>query len=87
MVSCRSRSLFLIYTNTGLVHWFSKEQFSVETSVFGATFVALNQGIVALRGLRYELTMMGIPFSGPSNIYGDNLSVVDNTSIKESISC
>ena len=38
-----------------------KEQYTVETSVFGAEFVALKQGIDALRGLRYKLRMMGIP--------------------------
>ena len=79
-VSCRSRSGFLIYVNTALVQWFSKKQSTVETSVFGAEFVAMKQGIDALRGLRYKLTMMGIPISGPSYIYGDNMSVIHNSS-------
>ena len=47
-VSCRSRSGFLIYMNTALVQWFSKKQSTVETSVFGAEFVAMKQGIDAL---------------------------------------
>ena len=51
-VSCRSRSGFLIYKNTALVQWFSKKQFRVETLGLGAKFVAMEQGIKALRGFR-----------------------------------
>ena len=47
-VSCRSISGFLIYVNTALVQCFSKKQSTVETTVFGAEFVAMTQGIDAL---------------------------------------
>ena len=80
----RSRSGFFIFMNSALVKWMSKRQATVETSVFGAEFVAMKQGVEALRGLRYKLRMMGIPITGPSYIYGDNLSVVRNASIPES---
>ena len=63
---------------------FLKKQSIVETSVFGAKFVTMKQGIDALRGLIYKLMMMGIPIVGPSYIYGDNMSVVHNTSKSES---
>ena len=82
---CRLRSGFLIYMNTALVQWLSKKQSTLGTSVFGAEFVAMKQGIDALRGLRYKLRMMGIPISGLSYIYGHNLSVVHNTSRPESV--
>jgi len=36
-------------------------------------------GIEKLRGLRYKLHMMGIVISGPTYIYGDNMSVIHNT--------
>ena len=84
-VFCRSRSGFMIYVNMALLQWFSKKQSTVETSVFGAEFVAMKQGIYALRGLRYKLRMIGIPISGPSYIYGDNMPVVPNTSRPESV--
>ena len=45
----------------------------------------MKQGIDALRGLRYKLRKMGIPISGPSYIYVDNISVVHNTSRPESM--
>ena len=80
----RSRTGFFIFMNSALVMWLSKRQATVETSVFGAEFVAMKQGIETLRGLRYKLRMMGIAISGPSYIYGDNMSVVNNSSKPES---
>ena len=80
----RSRTGFMIYLNSALVIFKSKRQATVETSVFGAEFVAMKQGVETLRGLRYKLRMMGVPISGPSYIYGDNMSVVKNTTKPES---
>jgi hypothetical protein len=39
----------------------------------------------SLRGLRYKLRMMGVGISGPSYIYGDNMSVIHNTQRPESM--
>jgi len=80
----RSRSGFLIYMNMAPIVWFSKKQATIETSVFGAEFVALKQGMDAMRGLRYKLRMMGVSISGPSYTYGDNMSVIHNTQRPES---
>ena len=80
----RSRTGFFIFMNSAPIAWMSKRQATCETSVFGAEFVAMKQGIEALRGIRYKLRMMGIPISGPSYIYGDNMSVVKNASLPES---
>jgi hypothetical protein len=63
--------------------WLSKQHTTIETSVFGAEFVAMKHGIETLRGLRYKIRMMGIPFSGPTYIYGDSKSQVTNSSRPE----
>jgi hypothetical protein len=55
----RSRTGFIIYLNNAPVIWYSKRQETVETSVFGAEFVAMKVGFEACRGLRYKLRMMG----------------------------
>ena len=81
----RSRSGHFIFLNSALVGWSSKKQATIESSVFGAEFVALKLGIETLRGLRYKLRMMGVPISGPSLIYGDNMSVIHNTQRPESV--
>jgi hypothetical protein len=80
----RSRTGYLIYCNSAPILWFSKRQATVESSVFGAEFVALKMGIEATRGLRYKLRMMGIPIDEPTFVYGDNMSVIYNTSKPES---
>ena len=79
----RLRSGFLMYENTALVQRFSKKQSTVETSVSGAEFVTMKQGIDELRGLRCKLRMMDIPISSPLYIYFDNMSVVHNASRPE----
>ena len=65
--------------NMAPIAWLSKKQATIKTSVFGAEFVAMKIGMEALRGLPYKLRMMGAPLSGPSYIYGDNMSVIYNT--------
>ena len=37
-----------------------------------------------LRGLRYKLRMLGIPVEGPCHVFGDNQSVLANTTIPDS---
>ena len=70
--------------NMALIDWMLKKQATVETSTFGAEFVALKHGIERVRGLRYKLRMMGVQISGPTDIYGDNMSVINNTQHPES---
>ena len=71
---------FIIFCNLAPIVWLSKQQPTIESSVFGAEFVAMKHGIKTLRGLRYKIRMMGIPLSGPTYVYGDNKSQVTNSS-------
>ena len=41
--------------------------------MFEAYFVAMNIVMETLQEIRYKLRMMGVPVSGPSYIYGDNM--------------
>ena len=36
-----------------------------------------------LQGIIYKLNIMGVPISGPSYIYGDNMSVIHTTQLLE----
>ena len=81
----RSRSGYFIFLNSAPIAWLAKKQATIETSVFGAEFVAMKIGMEALRGIRYKLRMMGVPISGPSYIYGDNMSVIHNTQSPDSM--
>ncbi len=79
-----SRTGFIIFCNLAPIVWLSKQQPTIESSIFGAEFVAMKHGIKTLRGLRYKIHMMGIPLSGPTYVYGDNKSQVTNSSRPES---
>ena len=83
----RSCTGYLIFLNMALISWHTKTQATVEGAVFGAEFVAMKQGTKALSGIRYKLRMMGVPVEGPTYIYGDNMSVIYNTSRPESCLC
>ena len=80
----RSRSSIIIFLNNAPIDWLSKKQATVETSVFGAEFVAMKIGMEKIRALRYKLRMMGVKVHGPAWTYGDNMSVIKNTQSPES---
>ena len=82
--TCQSGTGFLIFLNSTLIMWKSKKQPTIETSVFGAEFMAMKHGMETLQGLRYKFRMMGVPISGPSYIYGDNISIIHNMECLES---
>ena len=67
-----------------LIQWFSNKQSTVDTSMFGSYFFATKISMETLRGIRYKLRILGVPISGPSYIYGDNMSVIRNTCRPES---
>ena len=73
-----------MFLNCALVCWMSKKQTSVESSGFGAEFIAMKQCCEYLHSLRYKLRMMGIPCEGPVCVYGDNQSVPANTTSPDS---
>jgi hypothetical protein len=70
---------FLIFLNMLLINWLSQKQPTIESSIFGAEFVAMKLGVEVLRGIRYKLRMMGVPIAGPTYVYNDNMSVIHNT--------
>ena len=47
--------------------------------------MAMKLAMESNRALRYKLRMMGIPVSGSSYFYGDNMSVINNAQKPESV--
>lgn len=80
----RSRTGFIVFLNRAPIFYFSKKQGSCETSTFGSEFVAMKQCCEYIKGLRYKLRMMGVPVNNPAFVYGDNQSVLWNTSDPDS---
>jgi hypothetical protein len=64
---------FVIFLNMAPIMWYSKQQPTIETSVFGAEFVAMKIGVETVRGLCYKLRMMGVALTGPAYVYSDNM--------------
>ena len=85
VVSRKSRSGFIVMLNMAPIYWLSKKQACIETSSFGSEFCAMKQCCEYLRGLRYKLRMMGIPVNNPCFIFGDNQSVLWNTTVPDSM--
>jgi hypothetical protein len=79
-VTRRSQTGFIIYLNNAPINWYSKKQNTVESSTFGSEFVAMRIAVEQIRALRYKLRMFGIPIEGPTNVLGDNESVVNSAS-------
>jgi len=79
-IARRSRTGFIIFLNSAPIYWYSKKQGSCETSTFGSEFIAMKSCCECIRGLRYKLRMMGIPMEKPTFIFGDNQSVLVNSS-------
>jgi hypothetical protein len=79
MLTCRSRTGFIVFLNNAPIYWSSKKQNLCGTSTFGSKFVAMKQATEYVCGLRYKLRMMGIPVDEPSFVFGDNQSVLANT--------
>lgn len=84
-VTRRSRSGFVVFLNSAPIYWSSKKQGSCETSTYGSELVAMKQAAEYTRGLRYKLRMMGIHVDEPSYIFGDNQSVLANSTKPESM--
>jgi len=66
----------IVYLNSGAVKWYSKQQNTVELSTFGSEFVSLKIAMEMNCAMCYKLHMMGVPIAGPTNMFGDNKSVV-----------
>ena len=80
----RSRTGFIVFVNSAPIYWLSKKQAEVESSTFGSEFLAMKHCCEYLRGLRYKIRMMGIPMEHCCFVYGDNKSVLYNTTLPDS---
>ena len=84
VISRRSCTGFIVLLNMAPIYCLSKKQKCIETSSFGNEFCAMKQYCEYLKGLRYKLRMIWIPVDNPCFIYGDNQSILWNTTMPES---
>jgi hypothetical protein len=84
LVTGRSVTGVLHFVNQTPVHWFTKKQATVETATYGSEFVAAKQAVEQIMALRMSLRYLGVEVHGATYLFGDNGSVVTNSSIPES---
>ena len=85
LVTGRSCSGIEHFVNQTPIAWFSKRQNQVETATYGSEFMAARQAVEQIVDLRYTLRMMGVPLDGASWLFGDNQSVVTQSTIPHSV--
>ena len=85
LVTRRSTSSVLLFLNGTPIRWYSKRQNCVETSTYGSEVVAGRIAVDLMIELRYNLRMLGVPVKGPSYLFGDNKSMITNTSLPHSM--
>jgi hypothetical protein len=83
-VTRRSIMGVLVFVNSTPVRWYSKLQRTVETSTYGSELVAARIATDITMEFRYNVRMMGFEVDGPVNMFGDNQSVILNTTIPSS---
>jgi hypothetical protein len=84
MLTGRSVTGALHLCNQTLVDWYSKRQATVETATFGSEFTAARIAVDQIIDLRTTLRYLGVPVNSKSFMFGDNQSVVTNSTIPHS---
>ena len=84
VVTRRSVTGILVLVNSFPVKYYCKRQNTVESSTYGSELVAARIAVDLLVEMRYKLRMLGVPIRQRSMMYGDNMSVVLNTTLPSS---
>ena len=84
LVIRRSTTCVILFLNGTPIKWYSKCQNCVETSTYGSEMVAGRIAVDLMVKLRYNLRMLGAPVKGTSVLFGDNQSMITNSTLPHS---
>ena len=84
-VTRRSITGLIILVGRTPVFYYSKRQGAVETSTYSAEFMAMRHAVEEVGSIRYMLRCLGVNVDVPSKVFGDNLGVIQNATIKDSL--
>jgi hypothetical protein len=70
--------------NNTPVRWVSKRQKTVETSTYGSELLTSRKATELILKIRFMLWSLGVTLDEPTLMLGDNMSVVENTSVLSS---
>jgi hypothetical protein len=77
-VTRRSITGLMLFVRQTPMVWSSRRQLSVQSSTYGAEFLAAHSAVQEILSLRYFLRSFGVPVSRASRLFGDNMSVLLN---------
>ena len=80
----RSTTCVILFVNGTPIRWYVKRQNTVETSTHGSEMVAGRIAVDLAVELRYNLRMLGAEVKGSTLLFGDNKSMISNTSLPHS---
>ena len=63
------------------IDWLSKQKDTVETAMYGSEFVAGRIALDQIVDLRHTLWYLGVPLAGPLWLFGDNLSMINSSTV------
>ena len=81
----RSVTGMIILVGRTPIFFSSKRQGSIETSTYGAEFCAMKTAVEEILSVRYMLRCLGVRVEHASYLFGDNLGVVQNATMKENL--
>jgi hypothetical protein len=84
-VTRRSITGIFIFVGRTPVFYQSKRQGAIETSSYGAEFCAMRTATEETIAVRYMLRCLGVKVTHPTYMFGDNLGVVQNATMKDSL--
>ena len=84
MVTGRALTAVLHLINQTPFDWYCKRQDTVETATFGSEFVAARTAVDQIIDIRTSLRYLGVPIQGKTYMFGDNQSVVTNSTLPHS---
>ena len=84
-VTRRSITGIIIIIGRTPVFFSSKRQGAIETSTYGAEFCAMRTAVEEVQSVRYMLRCLGVKVRHSSLVCGDNLGVIQNSTISDSL--
>ena len=84
IVNRRSTTGVLLFLNRTPIKWYSKRQNTVESSTYGSELVAGRIATDIMVEYRQKLRMLGVPILDSTLLFGDNKSVIMNTTLPSS---
>ena len=84
-VTRQSITGMIIFVGRTPVFWMSKRQGAIKTSTYGAEFNAMKSAVEETISVRYMLRCLGVKVTKPTNVLGNNCSVIINSTQHDSL--